>query len=472
MNRMHALFPVLLLLLSSVARSQPVANVQELSKLHCAACHGENLDGGLGGSLVDGVWQRGSSDADLTRVIREGIPEMGMLPYEKILAPEEIRSLVIFIRERENAQLLARQESARPTLGQTVASEKVRFRPERVAAGLDIPWSLAFLPDGSFLVTERPGTLRIISPAGELGPPISGLPPILHRGQGGLMEVALHPDYAKNGWVYLGFTAPHPDPAKAAEGLAQTKVVRGRIRDGRWEDEETIWQAALETYGSAGVHFGIRMVFHDGYLWFTLGDRGQPPQAQNLSRPEGKIFRLHDDGRIPEDNPFRKTPGALPEIWSYGHRNPQGLVRHPKTGELLATEHGPRGGDELNRIQPAVNYGWPEVTYGMNYNGTPITSRTEGAEFTSPVVQWTPSIAACGLAVAHGSRYPAWEGDVFAGGLASQQLRRVRIRGGQVVEDEIVLRGLGRIRDVRFGPDGLLYLVLNEPHEIVRLLPE
>jgi glucose/arabinose dehydrogenase len=312
--------------------------------------------------------------------------------------------------------------------------------------------------------------LRPISADGEVGPPIEGLPPILQRGQGGLLEVALHPDYAKNGWVYLGYSEPHPDEAKANEGFSQTKVVRGRIREGRWQDEEVIWRADLATYSRAGVHFGTRFVFHDGYLWFPIGDRGQPPLAQDLSRPEGKMFRLHDDGRIPTDNPFVKTPGALPEIWSYGHRNPQGLVRHPKTGQLFATEHGPRGGDELNLIKPGVNYGWPEVTYGMNYNGTPITSRTAAPEFASPLVQWTPSIAACGLAVLEGKRYPGWEGDLFAGGLASQQLRRIRVQDGRATEDEIALRGLGRIRDVRLGPDGLLYLVLNGPDEIVRLV--
>lgn len=466
MFRFSLILPGIFLASLLPAGANPVPKVQDLVSQHCAVCHGPELDGGLGGSLVDGQWMRGANDEDITRVIEEGIPDMGMIPFAAVLTPEQIRALVIYIREKENSAKLAAE--AAPKIGGEHASDLARFRIERLAGGLDIPWAIAFLPEGGYLVTERPGRLRRIEPDGTVGEPVAGLPPILHHGQGGLMEVALHPDYAENGWIYLGFAAPHPE---GVEKQCQTKVVRGRIRDGRWVDEETIWSAPVETYSGAGVHFGVRFVFNDGYLWFGIGDRGHGPNAQNLSRPEGKIFRLHDDGRIPEDNPFVKTAGARPDIWSYGHRNPQGLVRDPATGALYETEHGPRGGDELNLILPGKNYGWPEITFGMNYSGTPITAQTAGPQFEPPLLHWTPSIAACGLDIAHGTQFSSWNGDLFAGGLASKQLRRIRLRDGQVEHNEIVLRGIGRIRDVRFGLDGLLYLVLNEPHEIVRLVP-
>jgi glucose/arabinose dehydrogenase len=463
------IFLSVLCIASAVAQTpSPTAKVQDLVKMHCAACHGENLDGGLGGSLIDGVWKRATGDQEIAAIIEHGISEVGMQSFREVLTPEQIRALVIYIRERESATRLAGMSSGSPKDGIHL-SELASFRIERVATGLNIPWSITFLPDGRFLVAERPGALRFIDADGTVGKPIRGIPRIVHHGQGGLMEVALHPDFAKNGWIYLGYTAPHPN---GSPNLVQTRVVRGRIRNNEWVDEETIWEAAPDTYSGAGVHFGIRFVFHEGYLWFGVGDRGQQQAAQDLSKPNGKIFRLYDDGRIPADNPFVKTPGALPEIWSYGHRNPQGLVCDPKTGAIYETEHGPRGGDELNLIEPGKNYGWPIVTFGMNYDGTPITSRTSAPGIQDPLLHWTPSIAACGLAIARGTQFPEWEGDLFAGGLASKQLRRIRLRKGAEPEQEILLRGLGRIRDVRFGPDGALYLVLNEPDLLVRLVPD
>lgn len=446
----------------------PAPKVEDLARMHCAVCHGDNLDGGLGGSLVDGEWKYASTDPEIGRVIAEGIPEMAMQAFQATLTPDQIRSMVIFIRERETAARLASSGSPLADNEKHISARE-SFRIEKVAEGLSIPWSLAFFPDGAFLVAERPGTLRVVSAQGKVGEPVRGVPESVHHGQGGLMEAALHPDYKSNGWIYLGYTAPHPGGDKK---LVQTRVVRGRIKNNEWVDEETIWEAAPDSYSGAGVHFGIRFVFDKGYLFFGIGDRGNPGAAQDLSKPNGKIFRLFDDGRVPPDNPFVNQSGALPEIWSYGHRNPQGLAMDPEDGALYETEHGPRGGDELNRIEPGKNYGWPVVTFGMNYNGTPITAKTSAPGIEDPLLHWTPSIAACGLAIARGTKFPAWEGDLLAGGLASQQLRRITLRDGKAAGQEVVLRGKGRIRDVRFGPDGLLYLVLNGPDEIVRLVPD
>lgn len=282
-----------------------------------------------------------------------------------------------------------------------------------------------------------------------------------------MLGVTLHPDYEENGWIYLAYTDGRAEPRPEV----LTKVVRGRIRDNTWVDEETIWEADRSFYTRSGAHFGSRVIFRNGYLFFSIGDRGNPPEAQNLSSPNGNIFRLHDDGRIPKDNPFLDKDGALPAIYSYGHRNPQGLVIDPDTGNLFTTDHGPRGGDKFNLVRKGENHGWPVITYGMNYNGTPASALIAKEGMEQPLVDWTPSIAVCGVDQLRGDAFPEWNRDFFAGGLRSEQLHRLRVKDDEVVEEEIVLRGAGRIRDVRGGPDGLLYLLLNDPHKLVRLVP-
>jgi glucose/arabinose dehydrogenase len=300
--------------------------------------------------------------------------------------------------------------------------------------------------------------------------PIAGTPKVWAQSQGGLLVVEAHPDYARNGWIYLAFS----DPGEKA-GEAMTAVVRGRIRDGRWVDEEQIYRAPRELYRSAGVHFGTRLVFAEGYLFFGIGDRGAQDQAQDLKRPNGKIHRVHDDGRVPADNPFVKTPGALPTIWSYGHRNPQGIVARPGTAgagfQLWETEHGPRGGDELNLVRRGANYGWPLITYGMNYNGTPITSETGRPGLEQPVLHWTPSIAACGLAVYEGNAFSGWRGNLITGSLQQQELRRLVLDGETVREQEVLFRGIGRVRSVHVSPQGEVLVCLEGPGRVVRLVP-
>jgi glucose/arabinose dehydrogenase len=285
-----------------------------------------------------------------------------------------------------------------------------------------------------------------------------------------MMEVALHPDYKNNGWIYLAFSASG-QKGNGGELSGMTKIVRGRIIDNIWMDEQEIFEAPESSFLSTGLHFGTRIVFKDGYLFFPIGDRGRKDDAQNLMLPNGKVHRIHDDGRIPKDNPFVDSKGAFPSIWTYGNRNAQGLDLHPLTGEIWEAEHGPRGGDEINLIERGKNYGWPMVTYGMNYNGTPITEKTEMEGVEPPKLHWTPSIAVCGIDFYEGDVFPEWKYDLFAGGLASQELHRLRIEAGEVVNSSIILKDAGRIRDVASGPDGTLYLVLNGPDRIVRLVP-
>ncbi|HWI58323.1 MAG TPA: PQQ-dependent sugar dehydrogenase, partial [Bacillota bacterium] len=270
--------------------------------------------------------------------------------------------------------------------------------------------------------------------------------------------------------IYLSYSDPGSNGEVANGGM--TAVIRGHLKDNRWTDAETIFRAPLWTYRPGGIHFGSRLVFDgSGHLFFSIGERGQKQDAQDVTRPNGKVHRVFDDGRIPPDNPFVGQSNAVASIWSYGHRNPQGLARHPLTGELWETEHGPRGGDELNLIQKGHNYGWPLITYGMDYNGTPISAFTHMDGMEQPIVHWTPSIAVCGITFYSGDKFPRWKHNLFVTALAQQELRRVVIQEHQVLEQEVLFKNIGRVRDVADGPDGCLYVVLNSPDKVVRVEP-
>ena len=336
------------------------------------------------------------------------------------------------------------------------------FRVVTVADGLANPWSIAWLPNGDMLVTERAGRLRIVRDGKLLPDPVPGVPTVRARGQGGLLEVRLHPDFATNHLLYLSFAKPNDDGS-----LATTAVVRGRLEGDLLVDVQEIFEA--KAWASGNVHFAGRMVFdREGYLYLSVGDRGESPNlmadhpAQSLGQHQGKILRLHDDGRAPADNPFVGRSGAKPEIWSYGQRNPQGLAVHPVTGEVWENEHGPRGGDEVNLIRKGANYGWPVVSYGINYDGSIYTRERRRAEIESPRWSWVPSIAPSGMAFYTGDRFPWWRGSLFVGGLVGEQLARLTLEDERVVGEETLLPGvLGRIRDVRQGPDGFIYLAID-----------
>ncbi|MDW7645079.1 MAG: PQQ-dependent sugar dehydrogenase [Desulfuromonadales bacterium] len=354
-----------------------------------------------------------------------------------------------------------------PATAETVSSQKHRFRVVTVVEGLEHPWGLAFIPDGGMLVTERPGRLRLVR-QGRLDPqPVAGLPAIAAKGQGGLLDVALHPDFAQNRLVYISYAA-------ADEGGIGTEVARGRLNGHRLEGVQTIFR--LLPKSGRGIHFGSRLVFdRAGYLFITLGDRGEMARAQKGDDHAGSVIRLHDDGRVPADNPYKSHSGWKAEIYSIGHRNVQGAALHPQTGELWAHEHGPQGGDEINIIRAGNNYGWPVITYGVNYGlGTRIGMGTHRQGMIQPLHTWVPtSIAPSGMAFYEGDRFVRWQGDLFVGALREQMLVRLRFDGSRVVEEEHLLKeGLGRIRDVRTGPDGYLYLLTDHRQgKLVRLEP-
>jgi len=365
---------------------------------------------------------------------------------------------------------------ARPVSGQSPVYRSAYhdYRIVTVADGLENPWSIAFLPGGDMLVTERPGRLRIVRDGKLLDASVPGVPPVYARGQGGLLDVVPHPRFSSNRLIYLSFSKPYPDSG------ATTVVARGRFENDRLTDVQEIFTAVARGAG----HYGSRLAFdRNGFLFITAGDRQVPPRgdlekhpAQDLSNHHGTISRIHDDGRVPADNPFVSRPGARPEIWSYGHRNPQGLAVHPETGDVWATEHGPQGGDELNLIQKGANYGWPVIGYGVNYGeGVPIhaTRFREGME--APVHFWVPSIATAGMMIYTGDQFPAWKGNIFVGGMAGEQLARLTMDGQRVKNEETLVQGMGRLRDVRQGPDGYIYLAIDSRQggktSVVRLEP-
>lgn len=350
-------------------------------------------------------------------------------------------------------------------------SALVDFRLVTVASDLSHPWSIVFLPGGDMLVTERPGRLRILRDGVLLEDPVPGVPDVFAQGQGGLLDIALHPDFESNRLIYLSYSKPVSDGSTTA-------VVRGRFENDALTDVEEIFEADTRGRG----HYGSRLAFdRDGFLFVTVGERQAPPEgdlekhpAQDLSNHHGTINRLYDDGRVPDDNPFVGVEGARPEIWSYGHRNPQGLAIHPETGVVWEDEHGPQGGDELNVILPGRNYGWPVIGYGVNYGGATIHESTEREGMEQPVHYWVPSIATSGLLVYTGDAFSEWKGNLFVGGLAGAQLARLTMDGNAVVEEETLLQGVGRIRDIEQGPDGLIYVAIDSDGgqmSIVRLEP-
>lgn len=349
------------------------------------------------------------------------------------------------------------------------------YRVVTVVDTLIQPWSIAFLPGGDALITERPGRLRILRNGKLVPAPVEGLPPVLFAGQGGLLEVAPHPDFATNRLLYVSYSKPIGD---GKEGT--TALIRGRFENDRLTNVQQLFESVSKGRG----HYGGKIAFdRDGFVFLTLGDRQVPPEgnleahpAQDLSNHHGTIVRLHDDGRVPADNPFVSRAGARPEIWSYGHRNVQGIAINPETGDVMANEHGPQGGDELNRILPGLNYGWPVIGFGVNYtSGLAIHKGTHRDGMEQPRHIWVPSIGISGAMFYTGDRFPQWKGNLFVGGMAGQRLARLTMKGNAVIGEETLVPQMGRIRDVRQGLDGLIYLITDDrdgkPTPIYRLEP-
>ncbi len=442
--------------------------MRKLYEQYCAGCHGADLRGGKASSLLDQTWRQGGDDESLRATIENGIPASGMPGFKATFTPAETRAMVILLRETAERSVAPELKGVRPLPSGVQRAAGQEYRIEDYAYGFDVPWAMAFTGPDELFVTERAGRLRRIV-EGKLHPePIRNTPRVWARDEGGLLCVAVDPDYRQNGWVYLSFSDPGPNDT------AMTKIVRGRVRDHAWTDEEVLFALEHAAYSDSGMGFGCRLLFSGEHLYFTLGERGRVGAAQDLGSPFGKVHRIHRDGTIPSDNPFAGKAGALGSIYSLGNRNPQGLAIDPRNGDLWSTEHGPRGGDELNQIRPGANYGWPIITHGMNYDGTPVSALTEKPGLEQPRRHWTPSIAVCPILFYSGDRFPAWKNRLFLGSLAQQEFLIFTVEDSQLVAEERVFKDLGRVRDIQTGPDGLIYLSMEPPGtpgRILRLVP-
>ena len=426
----------------------------------CSGCHGEKA-----ATFADRRWKFGNTDADIFKSIKFGHPEAGMPAFQEAFTDQQIEGLVAYIRQGI-ASVQEYSFEKRETLPETFETEELSFRLETVATGLGVPWGMAFLPDGDMLITSRAGTLYRSTKSKELQK-VSGNPEVLAEGQGGLMDVALDPDFKQNNLVYLSYSAFKKEDGNT---VSTTAVMQARLQGNQLTNQKVIFEAL--PYSRTRHHYGSRIAFgKDGNLYVSVGDRGNHDEnPQDLTRYPGKIHRIKPDGSIPADNPFVKKQGAVGSIFTYGHRNPQGMAFNPKSGELWANEHGPRGGDEVNIIRKGNNYGWVLTSYGINYNGKPMTDKTTAPGITDPIYYWVPSIAPSGMAFVTGNRYKGWEGDVMVGSLRFHFLSRCKVEGNKITGEEKLLKNIGRVRDVRMGPDDYLYVAV-ENGNIYKIVP-
>ncbi|MEO0527121.1 MAG: PQQ-dependent sugar dehydrogenase [Bacteroidota bacterium] len=337
------------------------------------------------------------------------------------------------------------------------------FSAQLLVKGLQVPWGMAFLPDGSMLITEKSG--EIIHFENGKKTTVENVPNVYLRGQGGLLDIELHPNYETNGWLYISYAS-----SEGKEKGGHTALMRAQLDNNKLINKKLLYKAVPNT--TRGQHFGSRIAFNDeGYLFFSIGERGaREINPQDITRDGGKIYRLHDDGKIPVDNPFVDQKGAKTAIYSFGHRNPQGLIKHPETGQMWNHEHGPRGGDEINIIKKGANYGWPQITYGINYSGSSITDKTEMPGMEQPLYYWVPSIAPSGMDFVSTDKYDGWQGSLLVGSLVYQYLERLELRNNKVIYREKLMADIGRVRDVKQGPDGLIYVAV-EGKGIYKLIP-
>lgn len=430
---------------------------------YCGGCHGGKMN-----AFVDRKWKHENTRNGLFKSIKFGYDNNGMPSFVSAFNDQEIYQLADYIISGiKNVDRYAGSDKPQSNIFKT---ENLTIRLDTVIKGLDIPWGMAFLPGNEMLVTDRNGKFYHVKKDRSLTL-IEGAPKVVYAGQGGLLDVILDPDYARNKYIYLSYSKGGKEDGK---DVATTAIMKARFDNGKLTDQKDIFVA--EPYSAAHHHYGSRMQFgKDGYLYFSVGERGNEKQnPQQIKRNDlGKVHRIKSNGTIPANNPFVKTSGAEASIYSYGHRNPQGMTIHPQTGKIWTNEHGPRGGDEINIINPGRNYGWPEITFGINYNGKPMNADTKTSKtgMEQPLHQWTPSISPSGMAFVTGNKYKGWEGNLMSGSLRFQYLNRSVLKDNKVIKEELLFKNIGRVRDVRMGPDGYLYMAVESPGIIYRLTP-
>lgn len=438
---------------------RPPSAAEQRFTQYCSGCHGAQMQ-----MFVDRKWKHGKELDSIMASIKHGYADMGMPAFDSTFTEEEIQELALYIVDGiENMDIYISEED-KPESNIFPTESDFALRVDTIATGLEIPWGIAFLPDGGMLINDRNGKMYRMNEEGEKKE-VANVPEVKFKGQGGLLDVELHPDFQENSVIYFTYSKIINDT------LATTAIHRATLDGYTLTDGEDIFQAAPASTKSH--HYGSRLEFDkDGYLFFTVGDRGaRDVNPQNLDNHCGKVHRIMDDGSIPEDNPFANTEGAMGSIWSYGHRNPQGLAMHPTTGQIWEHEHGPRGGDELNLIEKALNYGWPVISYGINYDGTTFTQITEKEGMEQPVTYWVPSIAACGMTFINSDKYPGWENFILVGSLRYNYLNLCKMEGNKVASEEILMKNVGRMRTVEMGPDGYFYFGVEDPGMVMRAVP-
>ena len=437
---------------------------------YCGGCHGAQLQGSIASPLIKKTWKYGGDRKSILKTIRNGIPETTMTSWEGTLSAKEIEAVTDYIVSAQ-AKPVVKKETEKPL---QINTKLYKLKIEKVfTQGLTTPWGIEFVDDKRALISGKMGELRWLVNGKLDKENITGLPKTYAFDLvGGMMDIALDPDYAKNGWVYLAFSHNSTNSGdKKAPGM--TKIVRGKVKDHKWVDEQVLFQVHDSLLLVGGTRWGCRFLFDkQGFLYFTIGDMNRGDDSQILTRPSGKVYRINSDGSIPKDNPLHGKENFLQAIYSWGNRNVQGLAQHPVTGVIYASEHGPKGGDELNILKSGANYGWPVITYGVDYSGKIISNETHKDGMEQPITYWTPSIAVGAIEFVQGNRFPRWQNNLLVAALAFQELRRLVIDGDRVVEQEILLKGYGRVRDVKMGPDGALYILTNEPDALLRITPQ
>ena len=454
------------MLLAAIAPAAEPDGPAPLYKTHCAGCHGVHMEGAQSSPLIKKRWLYSPDRRAMIRITLYGIPGTDMAPFSRVFSEDQAEAIVDYILESQEEP-----PGTIATVPDTIQTADYLVKADTLVDGgfRSSPWGIEFVDGRRALITERRGGLRWMID-GRLDPePIQGVPTPTQYGDSGMMDLALDPDYEQNGWVYIGYVHALGDPA-SRDTPAMTRVIRGRVEGHRWVEQETVFRVPDELHFAKGSRWGCKLLFDkDGYLYFTIGDIGRNDEVQQLSKPGGKVYRILRDGSIPPDNPFVGQPRALEAIFSIGNRNVQGIDQHPETGALWAVEHGPMGGDELNVIEAGRNYGWPLASYGLNYDGTIVSGLTHKEGTEQPIQYWTPSPAFSALEIYTGDVFPKWKNDAFVGALRFEEIKRLELGPGRVKNEEIMLKGYGRVRDIKTGPDGAIYVLLNNPHKVVRL---
>ncbi len=441
--------------------TKPGKKARKIYTQYCASCHGEKVE-----AFVDRKWKHGNSKDEIVASITNGYQDAGMPTWKDKIAEKDISALAELIVT--SLATVTQYDFKEVAKTDTYKSKGITVKTEEIASGLESPWGIAVLPDGDILINDRAGKMYRVDKNKEKHE-ITGIPPVLAVGQGGLLDVVLHPDYKNNGWIYISYSK---FKGEGESLVSTTAIVRGKLNGDTFTNKEDIFEA--QPYEKTRHHYGSRIAFDNkGYLFFSVGERGREQvNPQNTKNDLGKIHRLMDDGKIPSDNPFVGSSNGNESIWSYGHRNPQGLIFDPANGEMYDTEHGPRGGDELNLIKKGANYGWPVISYGINYDGTVLTPNSKQEGMEQPETYWIPSIAPCGLAYITSDKYPAWQGNIMAGSLRFNYLNRIVMKDNKVADQEKVLINVGRLRSVIQGSDGYIYIGIENPGTVYRLLPQ